>query len=83
MLSSAVLEVIPSKTLSSVGVAEICVVEAAANGCKKPPAFASLISLSAVGSTIVRVVSKSSARPSNVTDLERLIVVESTVVVVP
>ena len=52
--------VVPERKLSSSGVAEIVVVDGVAKGISVPELFARLIVLSAVGSTALRVVSKSS-----------------------
>ena len=57
MLSSAAVDVTPSKILSSAGVEVIAVLLAAANTGIVPDTLGKLIVLSAVGSMIVRVVS--------------------------
>ena len=51
----------PSIKFTSSTVVDICVVDAVANGCKVPAAFAMLTLLSAVGSMTPNVVSNASA----------------------
>ena len=84
MFSSAAVAVTPSSILSSSGVDVIAVLLDAANTGTVPLWFGRLIVLSAVGSTIVRVVSCASAvAPSKRTAFCAFIVTVSTTVVVP
>jgi len=84
MFSSAAVEVTPSSIFNSSGVDVIAVLLAAANTGIVPDWFGKLIVLSAVGSTMVSVVSLLSAvAPSKTTALAASIVTVFTVVVVP
>ena len=84
MLSSDVVAVTPSIIFNSSGVADICVVLTAAKTGIVPDTLGKLIVLSAVGSTIVSVVSLASAvAPSKIIAFCACIVTVSTVVVVP
>ena len=74
MFSSVAVDVTPSRMFSSAGVDVIAVLLAAANTGIVPDTFGKLIVLSAVGSTILSVVSWSSAvAPSNTIALAALL----------
>ena len=74
--ADAVPRVVPESKLSSSGVAEIVVVDGVVKGMSVPELFERLMVLSAVGSTTLRVVSKSSAVvPSKETFLVFVVVI--------